>query len=250
MDEQRSPDEDPGAPPGLTRPQIMRQQWRDLAFLHWRVEPDRVAPLLPAATGPDVYDGSSWVGLVPFRMVRAGPLRLPGVPWLGTFLETNVRLYAVDAQGRHGVVFRSLESQRLAVVAGARAAFGTPYTWARMRRSTQDGAHTYTSARRWPGPRGAHCRVVVQPGPPRVEHSALDDFLTARWGLHSRLLGRTLWIPNTHERWPLHSAKVLDLDDELVAAAGFPDLASRPPESVLWSPGVHAVFGLPLTVPT
>jgi len=241
-------DGDPAAPPELTRPQIMRQRWRELAFLHWRVDPERVAPLLPAGTRPDVHDGSSWVGLIPFRMVGAGPVRLPGVPWLGTFLETNVRLYSVDAQGRHGVVFRSLESQRLAVAVGARAAFGTPYTWARMRRTTHDGVHTYTSTRRWPGPRGARCRIVVRPGPHRVAHTALDDFLTARWGLHSRLLGRTLWIPNTHERWPLHSAEVLHVDDALVAAAGLPGLADRPPDSVLWSPGVHAAFGLPTSV--
>ena len=56
----------------------------------------------------------------------------PAVPWLGTFPETNVRLYSIDEQGRRGVVFRSLEASRLAVVLGARAAFNLPYRWARM----------------------------------------------------------------------------------------------------------------------
>ena len=31
--------------------------------------------------------------------------------------------------------------------------------------------------------------------------------------------------------------------DELLAAAGFGDLADQPPDSVLFSPGVHATFG-------
>jgi len=34
------------APP-LPGRAIASQRWSDLTFLHWRVEPDRVAPLLP-----------------------------------------------------------------------------------------------------------------------------------------------------------------------------------------------------------
>ncbi|MDT7660025.1 MAG: uncharacterized protein QOF38_4740, partial [Pseudonocardiales bacterium] len=75
------------AAPPLRGRQIMHQRWEDVAFLHWRVEPERVAPLLPPGTRPDVFDGSSWVGLIPFRMVDAGPFAAPRVPWLGTFAE-------------------------------------------------------------------------------------------------------------------------------------------------------------------
>jgi uncharacterized protein len=235
------------APP-LNRRVIMHQQWRDLAFLHWRVDPAIVAPMLPAGTRPDVHDGSTWVGLIPFRMVAAGVGRGPAVPWLGTFLETNVRLYSIDDSGRRGVVFRSLEAERIGVVAGARLGFGTPYTWARMRLVRYDGVLTYASRRRLPGPVGASCRVVVRPGVARPEHSPLDDFLTARFGLHSRWLGRTLWVPNHHDRWRLHHAQLLDLDDGLVAAAGLPGVTRRAPDSVLWSPGVETVFGLPVVV--
>jgi uncharacterized protein YqjF (DUF2071 family) len=227
----------------------MGQQWRELTFLHWRVEPEIVAPFLPPGTRPDVHDGSAWVGLIPFRMVGAGVGRGPAVPWLGTFLETNVRLYSIDEQGRRGVVFRSLECERLGVVAGARLGFGTPYTWARMRLTRQAGVLTYSSRRRLPSPVGARTYVAVRPRGVREHHAPLEDFLTARFGLHSQWLGRTLWIPNHHERWTLHDADLLALDDELVAAAGFPGLAARPPDSVLWSPGVETAFGLPVTVP-
>jgi len=50
------------APP-LEGRSIASQRWSDLTFLHWRVEPDRVAPLLPAGVRPDEHDGSTWVGL-------------------------------------------------------------------------------------------------------------------------------------------------------------------------------------------
>jgi uncharacterized protein YqjF (DUF2071 family) len=238
----------PEAPP-LQGRQIMHQRWEDVAFLHWRVEPDRVAPLLPPGTRPDVFDGSSWVGLIPFRMVGAGPFAAPAVPWLGTFAETNVRLYSVDRSGRRGVVFRSLETTRLAIVFGARAAFNVPYCWARMRVRKDGDVFEYSSTRRWPGRRGARTHVVVRREAAVVRDDPLADFLTARWGLHSRWAGRSLYVPNFHEVWPLHRASVQHLDDTLVAAAGLPGVTDREPDSVLWSAGVRSVFGWPSAFP-
>lgn len=226
----------------------MSQRWEELTFLHWRVDPARVAPLLPVGITPDLYDGAAYVGLIPFRLAGAAPGRGPSVPWLGTFAETNVRLYCVDADGRRGVVFRSLDASRLAVVLGARLAFGLPYMWARMR-ITRDGSDvTYTSSRRWPGRCGGG-RIVVRPGAQILRPDALALFLTARWGLHTTLLGRSLYVPNSHEPWPLHDATLLHLDDSLVAAAGLPEVGGGPPDSVLWSPGVSTVFGMPRRVP-
>lgn len=236
---------DAEGPPLASRP-VMSQWWRDLAFVHWRVAAADVAPLLPAGVRPDLFDGSAWVGLIPFRMVDAGVGSGPAVPWLGTFLETNVRLYSVDATGRHGVVFRSLDCSRLAATLGARAVFGTPYHWARMRLERHDGgaALTYESARRG-RPRGAGGRLTLDLGGDLGEPDDLAVFLTARFGLHTRAAGRTWWVPNTHGRWPLRAAQVAHLSDSLVAAAGLPGVAERAPDSVLYSPGVHTRFGRP-----
>jgi len=44
--------------------------------------------------------------------------------------ETNVRLYSVDGTGRRGVVFLSLDANRLVVIATGRTVFGLPYRWA------------------------------------------------------------------------------------------------------------------------
>lgn len=234
------------APPLHGRP-IMHQRWEEIAFIHWRVDPGRVAPLLPAGTVPDVYDGSAWVGLIPFRMMGAGIGVGPSVPWLGTFAETNVRLYAVDRRGRRGVVFRSLEASRLAVVLGARLTFGLPYCWARMRVRRAGTDYEYTTERRWPfRQRGLAARIVVRPEPGVVRGDPLADFLTARWGLHVEHVGRSLFVPNEHEMWPLQVATLQHLEDDLVAAAGLPGVSDREPDSVLWSAGVRTVFGMPI----
>jgi uncharacterized protein YqjF (DUF2071 family) len=234
----------PVAAPPLRRPVISDQQWRSLTFLHWPVDPMAVAPLFPPGARPDVLGGVSYVGLVPFHMHAAGPRPWLRIPYFGDFLETNVRLYSVDAAGRHGVVFRSLETQRLAVALLARAVHGVPYAWARMRHTTDGPVVHYESRRRWPG-RGLRTNITIRVGDP-VTPTALEVWLTARWGVHAQLAGRTVWIPNRHPTWPLYQAQLLHLDDELVAAAGItPTGAALRP---LWSPGVRACFGRPSAV--
>ncbi|WP_139981988.1 YqjF family protein [Nocardioides litoris] len=247
---------DPQGPP-LDGPAWTHQHWRDLTYLHWRVDPDRVAPLLPRGTRPDVHDGATWVGLIPFTLAE-GALggRTPGVPYLGTFLETNVRLYSIDDDGRRGVVFRSLETERLAMVAAANAALRVPYKWADMDRVPgRDTALpadptgttiTYRTRRRAPGRPSSE--VVVEVGAPIADPDPLQHFLSARFGAHTRAWGRTLWVPNTHSPWPLREARLLRLHDELVAAAGLPGVARSRPESVLFSTGVHTWFGPPVVV--
>lgn len=228
--------------PALPRPRLMTQRWRDVAFLHWAVEPEAVARFFPPGVRPDVLRGRTYVGLVPFRMVGAGFGRGPAVPWAGTFLETNVRLYSVDDTGRRGVVFLSLDTDRAVVVAGARGAFGLPYRWARMGFRADGDERRYTTRLRRPGHAGT--AVTLRAGGPAAD-GPLDRFLTARWGLHVAHLGRTWYVPNNHPAWPLRTAEVQELDDGLVAAAGLGDLAGRPPDHVAFSDGVPVEFGLP-----
>jgi uncharacterized protein YqjF (DUF2071 family) len=226
---------------------VSTQGWLDTTFLHWAVDPDRVAPLLPAGTVPDVHGGATYVGLIPFRMRGVGVLGSPGLPWLGSFAETNVRLYSVDGEGRRGVVFRSLDAERLLPVLAGRWAARLPYRWSRMRIERDGDVLTYSSRRRWPGPRGAHSRVVVRVGARLAEVDPLTRFLTARWGLHRPGRHGAAYWPNEHEEWPLHRAELLDLEESLLAAAGLAP-ATGPPDSVLFSPGVAARFGPPLIV--
>lgn len=229
------------APP-LRGRAIAGQRWSDLTFLHWRVASADVAPLLPPGVRPDEFDGTSWVGLIPFRLDRATLFGSPPVPYFGSFVEINVRLYGVDFMGRRGVIFRSLEASRLAAVIAARVSFGLPYEWSRTRMQREGRLFGYDAQRHGGGPRSM---VRARMGDP-IRTGPLADFLTARWGLFTRRGGSTVWLPNAHPPWVLHAAELLDLDDELVASAGLPGVADRRPDSVLYSPGVTTTFGRPV----
>jgi uncharacterized protein YqjF (DUF2071 family) len=242
----------PQGPP-LSGRTLMRQSWLDAVFVHWRVDPEQVARFMPRGVRADVFDDSAWVGLIPFRMVDAGFGVGPSVPVLGRFLEQNVRTYGIDAQGRRGVVFLSLDTPSLPATLGARLVFNVPYQWSRMKFSASRDAVRYDVRRRSrPGRRGPTSTLAVRVGerlPGPGDPLSLETFLTARFGLHTTYAGRSWWIPNTHDPWPLHRATVLELSDELVATAGVAMVGETTPDSVLYSPGVCTRFGFPRPFP-
>lgn len=205
---------------------LLRQTWRDLTFLHWPYDPSVVRPLVPAELELDLYDGAAWVGLVPFLITGLTHSRAPVLPWLSNFPETNVRTYVVDREGRSGVWFFSLDAARLPAVIGARLAYGLPYFWARMTVLSQDTGTRYTSIRLH-GPK-AESDIRVRPGEAIGAPSELDGFLTARFRLYARRGGRLLDAGIEHEPWPLQRARVLELRQSLVEAAGLPQPTGEP----------------------
>lgn len=248
-------------PPKLPAPVFSDQRWLDAVFLHWRIPEAVAATFMPDGVQPDVFDGTSWVGLIGFRMVQAGLGHGPGIPYLGSFNEVNVRLYSREPDGTRGVVFLSLDADRLPVVVATRA-MGIPYVWSRIRqwppfpgsiggrrhgnagtapRSTGELPVGYSVHRFGGSAARSHFGVV-----PKLDTAAFDPlsiFLTARFGMHGRFHGRTVYVPNSHHEWPLFDADVHRLSDGLIAAAGIS--VSGPPESVLYSPGVRTRFGRP-----
>ena len=218
-------------PPAGLPAAALGMAFSDVAFLHWAYEPDEVGPLLPGGTRADCFDGAAYVGIVAFRMRS-----------YGEFLEFNVRTYTVDAAGRRGVVFLTMEADRLSWVLTARAA-GLPYRWARMSLSRDTHTLDYRSRRRrWGAHRpGLHVRLRV--GPP-IAGEPLDHFLTARWRMHHRLPGATVVAGLAHDRWPLHAADLLDVREDLIAATGLRPPAG-PPVSVRYAPRVEGRMGLP-----
>lgn len=225
----------------------MVQWWDQLTFLHWRYRPDQIQPLLPAGLEVEEYDGSAWVGLVPFYL-RVG---LPGVrpvPWLSQFVETNVRTYVRSEDGQRGVWFFSLDAARLGAVLVARSTYRLPYFWSQMRLDQRGNRLEYTSRRRWPGPRNTRSSVVVETGEAFAvdELTELDHFLTARWALYSAPALGLRRAAAFHEPWPLHRARAVHVDDELVAASGLPPPTAEP--LVHYSESVTVRIGWPHTI--
>ena len=222
----------------------MLQWWDDLTFLHFRYPVEVVRALVPPGLQVETADGSAWVSLVPF-FLRVGLPRVRPIPWVSRFAEINVRTYVRSADGVAGVWFFSLDAARFGAVLVARSTYRIPYFWSRVRLEHRDGLVHYTSRRRWPGPRGASTRIIIEPGEARdpATLTDLDHFLTARWAAYSAPRSGLRHARAAHQPWPLREARVVELDDHLLEAVGLPRPTGEP--IVQWSPGVEVRFGWP-----
>ena len=117
---------------------------------------------MPPGVRPDTFEGRTYLGLIPFRMV--GAALGPAPPSRSSDLPRDQRAALLGGRARApGIVFRSLDADRLAVVLGARLGLGLPYVWSRMRfRTAADGALAYATLRRTGECAAASCCV---PGP-------------------------------------------------------------------------------------
>ena len=231
--------------PSPVKRAVMKQGWYDLAYIHFRYDPQEVQRLLPPGLSVDVFDGSAWVGLIPFSMRGIGIPHLPSVPYLGSFPEVNVRTYVIR-DGIPGVWFCSLDINRIIPTVVARTTYQLPYCFGKARNQLVGNELITSVDRRWP--RGeAHTRIHLSIGSEITDPSPLDIFLSARWGLYSYTQSKQIrYAPISHPRWKLQRAEIISLDDSLIEAAGFTAPVGTP--HVMFAPGVPVRVGLPKTL--
>lgn len=237
----------------------MRQQWRDLLFLHWEVPAALLQSLIPGELSLDTFDGKAYIGLVPFTMRNVRPVWSPPVPPLSNFHETNVRTY-VHYKGRDpGVWFFSLDAANPIAVQIARLWFKLPYYYARMRLEKREDKETgrqgdretqptieYATERLWPAPVPAKCEVrwTAEAGIRHAEPGTLEHFLIERYILYAYRSGSLYSGQVHHPAYPVQNATVEHLQENLTSQAGIvrPD---TPPPLIYYSAGVDVdIFSL------
>lgn len=206
---------DKGGAGGLVRPWpapggpwSMRQTWSSLLFAHWRVPGDFMRDLVPEQLEIDTFDGSAWIGVVPFLMSGIRFRLLPPIPPTHRSLELNVRTY-VRYGGRPGVYFFSLDAEKRLIVETARRWFYLPYHHAEMRMKRATYVR-YESSRTHEGSPPAEMLSVYRPcsEPCQSLPGSLEYFLTERYCLYAiDPLKRVLVGEIDHQPWPLQRAE-------------------------------------------
>lgn len=194
--------------PPPPRPWTWRQSWKDLLFAHWPVPAAVLQPLVPPALRVEEFDGTSWVGVVPFRMSGVMRRPLPDLPWVSAFPELNLRLY-VERDGRPGVWFLSLDAANPVAVWAARRFFHLPYHLARIDMARRAEEIAFAS-RRAGGADAPACRAAYRPDGAAFEASpgSLEWFLTERYCLYARSASGAIYRADVHHvPWPLQPAR-------------------------------------------
>ncbi|HET9958626.1 MAG TPA: DUF2071 domain-containing protein [Polyangiaceae bacterium] len=181
-----------------------RQSWHDLLFAHWPIPARELRAFVPEPLRVQEFEGTSYVGIVPFRMSGVMRRPFPDLPWVSAFPELNVRLY-VEHGGKAGVWFLSLDATNPLAVWAARRFFYLPYYRSTMSlREMPDGDIEYRAARAGAAFRGNYrptsAPYLAQPG-------TLEHWLTERYCLYALAPGGRLLRNDVHHvPWPLQRA--------------------------------------------
>lgn len=205
----------------------MTQRWNDVLFAHWPVPPAQIAALLPDGLQADTFQGSAWLGVVPFWMDRIKVRGVPPIPGARSFPELNLRTYVRDPHsGAAGVYFLSLDASNLFAVAAGRTFYNLPYHWAEIdlqqrterefqfesRRRMQSRPVEFKARYRGLGP--THKLAESHPG-------TLEYFLTERYCLFTvNRAGQPIRANVHHVPWPLEDAEADIARNDLAAAFG------------------------------
>jgi uncharacterized protein YqjF (DUF2071 family) len=226
------------------------QRWNNLLFAHWPIPVSEIDNLLPDGLEADVFQGSAWLGVVPFSMDKIQMRSLPRIPGMSKFPELNLRTYVRDQRtGTPGVYFFSLDASNLLGVMVGRSLYHLPYYWAQMsvkprgerefsfysRRLLSGKPVRFVARYRGLGP----SYKLVQSRPGTIEY-----FLTERYCLFSLDSMRRLHQTNIHHTpWPLEEAEAEIEHNDLPAQVGLtlPDTKpllhySRHLAVYIWSP--------------
>ncbi|HEY0758690.1 MAG TPA: DUF2071 domain-containing protein [Acidisarcina sp.] len=205
----------------------MTQRWNDLLFAHWPVPAEEMTALLPSGLVADTFDGSAWVGIVPFWMDRIQMHGAPMVPGANRFAELNLRTYVRQRNSNAaGVYFFSLDAANPIAVAVARMVFQLPYFWARMSvKHHGDRDLQYSSERLFTRHPARFKAVYRSLGPTHaLEQSragSIEHFLTERYCLYTTDSRGELHRGNIHHLpWPLERAEAEIQWNDLPTAHG------------------------------
>lgn len=230
------------------QPWVLSMRWHDLLFLHWNVSPDHLKPHIPDELEVETFEGSAYLGLIPFRMSHIHARYLPPFPRVHSFPEINLRTYVSD--GSHsGVWFFSLDAGSTLAVRTARWAFALPYFQAHMRIEEGEKQKIHYRSERDEREEGHLLYEGTYRRTDRIrerEKTDLQSFLVDRYCLFSAgKSGRIYRGDIHHPPWSLYRAEstIRRLEIE-----GHPSIPDTSPDSILFAPDLSVRAWWPVSV--
>ena len=231
---------------------FLTARWESLVLLNYPCPRALLAPLVPAGTDLDDWQGHTLVSLVGFRFADTRLKGIP-IPFHRTFEEVNLRFYVrrrVDGGSvRRAVVFIRELVPRTAIAVTARWTYNEPYLAVPMSHEIAlSDVHGGTAAYGWTH-RGAPFRVsarVSGAAEAPVPGSEAEFITEHYWGYTRQRDGGTIEYQVEHPAWRVWTADDARFDGpggQLYGSA-FGDILQAAPRSAFVAVGsavsVHA----------
>jgi uncharacterized protein YqjF (DUF2071 family) len=188
---------------------FLTAEWRELAMLNFEVDPAVLAPLVPAGTVVDSWNGRTFVSVVGFMFLRTRVLGIP-IPLHRDFEELNLRFYVRrdGAEGpKRGVVFVKEIVPKPAIAWVARVAYNENYVAYPMRHDValpaSGSASRGHACYEWRvGGEWNRASVEIAGEPFIPARGSEEEFITEHyWGYAGQRDGSSLEYQVEHPQW-------------------------------------------------
>jgi uncharacterized protein YqjF (DUF2071 family) len=203
------------------------ERWNNLLLAHWPVPASAVSTLLPVGLEADTFQGSAWIGMVPFWLDRMKLRGFPTLPGMRGFPDLNLRTYVRDrATETQGIYCFSLDASNPFAVAAARLVFHLPYHWSEMHLEQRSEREFSFYSRRRFSPRSIIFKVRYRslgptPRTAQIPNGSLEYFFTERYCLFtSNHDGHAVRANIHHVPSPLEEAEAEIERNDIAAAIG------------------------------
>ena len=192
---------------------LFTADWLDVVFVHFRLDPKRLQPLVPLPL--DIYSGDAYVSLVAFTQSRLRPIvggrfaELLAAP-LAHHEFLNVRTYVRQGDTRGIFFMTEWIPNRLAHFVGPRT-YGLPYRLGRL---------NYDGPRREIESAGRRLTIETSPVVAAKESDPLTEFLLERYTAFTHRNGVLRRFDVDHVPWPRRDVTVELRDTDLLEFNG------------------------------
>jgi uncharacterized protein YqjF (DUF2071 family) len=190
---------------------IMSQTWKDVAFLHYQVDPELLQSKVPFKL--DLYRGKAIISIVSFRMESIRFPFLLTFPGLSSLNELNLRTY-VEVNGIKGVYFFTLDADHSLAIWIARTLFSLPYRPAKINLNKQGQIYSFNSLNE---KTSLDFEALISE---KNESSHFDLWATERYGLFTKKGENIIHGVVMHQPWELESLTITNINDQFSSQLG------------------------------
>lgn len=222
-------------------PWVMKQTWQDLLFAHYPVKLEVLQQVVPSVFQLEQYNGTAWIGVVPFRVQNHRVRFLPPMPGINRFLQLNVRTY-VTINGKRGVYFLSIDMNHLIARQLAKSLFYMPTQTATINMSHNECGIYFNSKTVEKGHPEFECQYTPIGQPFYARKETFEAWLVERYSMYSlNRRGEVVRCDILHDYWPLQYVDVEINNNSIFQNRGI-QVASKDPilhyakrmEAYLW----------------
>jgi uncharacterized protein YqjF (DUF2071 family)/uncharacterized membrane protein len=185
---------------------IIQQSWRHVLFLHYKINPDLIAPMVPFKL--DLHEGEAVISIVPLLMNKIRFPYLPSIPWVSQLWELNIRTY-VEVNGIKGVYFFTLETDSKLGEYIAQTFFNLPYRYSKIKSSVSSSNYSIIHSRG-----DISSNLKVKTGQTK-QFCTFDFWATERYSLFTTKNNTIYRGIVMHRPWQLKSVAIEDINENL-----------------------------------